>query len=587
MNHSENNGVVSDTKNIESQAAQTQDTQGTPKDSQAVITDAQVAPIEAQEMQISQEPQSPELLEGAQVEETSETQDAQAIEKSIPITTNENAKPDNSVSVETNANEKKKKFSFGKFIFKWFFILLILAIAISALYLRFSQINSMQYQSGADNSMISQLFKAAPNNGMYEAKISPTNFNKFIASTKNELELPIDLKATNVFYDNVNTNIIVNADNSFISTSLILAIEYTNSKLKIVDMKLGNLSIPFSFASSFVDIFPIHTRLHESNLVNINEINFSTDGVYIKYELDKSAINNIKNSLKKLQRSNIVEYGNKKQNSELSTILFFSQEDKASKFQIADEDFILRLLSDKKFTINVFATLDRNSRVKFAEILMDEIGFASVLEKDYFEEIIELSNDRYAFYMKDIEVSRLTQSLEEQAQSFEQIKEEKQNLAEKLDIYMLPEVATWNTIKASSEYRQNDIHHRVSFLDDNDDKTYWATVENNGIGETITFESVSSFDISTLKIKNGILSDKEYQDNNRIQRLLLEFSNGNSKIIELDDRNSNYQEFSVNEDNIVWVKATILKVRTGRAETEENKAFTGITEMHFELKKQL
>lgn len=507
----------------------------------------------------------------------------------IPIIVSDEDKTDTPISVDTNVSkEHKKKFSLGKFLAKWIFILLLIFVIISAIYLRFSQINSMQYQSLVDNNFISQLFKAQESGEYYEAKISTTNFNKLIAGAKDNLKLPLNLKVSNVFYDSTKSNIIVNVDNDFICTSLILNAEYLEDRLYITDMKLGFLGIPFYVGNSFMRFDAIYEQINQSNLVDIQEVNLSTDGVYIKYELNEKSVENIKDSLSKLHRENIRDYSKIKNNTELSKILYFSKKINDKKYEISDRDFILRFLSDKEFCIQVLSTLDRSAVNKFLDTLKEELGFELVLDENYFSEILDVSDYRYAYYMKDLEVYKLMDSLKNQLESYEQIKEEKKNLVEKLDTYMIPEVATWNSIVTSSSYRDETSFHPAKNMDDNDDDSFWATVQNNGIGETITFESSSSYDIAKLKIKNGILSDKSYYDNNRIQRLLLEFSNGSSKIIELDDKNNDYQEFSINEQNIVWIKATILKIKPGRLQEDDSKkAMTGITEIHFELKKLL
>lgn len=524
--------------------------------------------------------------------DTSDSQDGDTKEKeisNIPIIVSQEDKSDTPISVDTNiSKENKKKFNLGKFLAKWFFILLLIFVIISAIYLRFSQINSMQYQSGIDNSFISQLFKAQESGEYYEAKISTTNFNKLIVNAKDDLKLPFHLRASNVFYDSTKSNIIVNMDNDFISTSLILAAEYVDNHLHITDMKLGFLGIPFYIGNSFMRFDAIYEQINQSDLVDIQEVNLSTDGVYIKYRLNERSISNIKDSLSKLQRDNITEYSKIKGSSELLKILYFSKKVSDKKYEISDNDFLLKFFSDREFSIQVLATLDRTSVNKFLDVVKEELGFNLVLDENYFNEILDISDYRHAYYMKDLEVHKLMDSLKNQLESYQQIKEEKQTLAEKLDIYMIPEVATWNSIIASSSYKDDNGNHYAADMDDNDDDTYWATAQNNGIGETITFESASSYDIAKLKIKNGILSDKDYYDNNRIQRLLLEFSNGTSKIIELDDKNNDYQEFSINEENIIWIKATILKIKSGRLqESDSKKPLTGITEIHFELKKLL
>lgn len=522
-------------------------------------------------------------------EEAKEEIKEEAKEKEIPIMVSEDDKSDTPISVDTNVSkEHRKKFSLGKFLAKWIFILLLIFVIIAGIYLRFSQINSMQYQSGVDNSFIPQLFKVQESEELYEAKISTTNFNKLIADAKEHLELPFNLRASNVFYDSAKSNIIVNVDNDFISTSLILNAEYLDDKLYITDMKLGFLGIPFYIGNSFMRFDAIYEQINQSHLVDIQEVNLSTDGVYIKYKLHEKSVENIKDALSRLQRENIREYSKIKNNAELSKILYFSKKINDKKHEISDRDFILRFLADKEFCIQVLSTLDRSSVNKFLDTVREELGFELVLDESYFSEILDISDYRHAYYMKDLEVHKLMDSLKNQLESYEQIKEEKKNLVEKLDIYMIPEVATWNSIIASSSHRDDEGAYYAGNMDDNDDDTYWATAQNNGIGETITFESASSYDIAKLKIKNGILSDKDYYDNNRIQRLLLEFSNGTSKIIELDDKNNDYQEFSINEENIVWIKATILKIKQGRLQDNDSKKpLTGITEIHFELKKLL
>lgn len=140
-----------------------------------------------------------------------------------------------------------------------------------------------------------------------------------------------------------------------------------------------------------------------------------------------------------------------------------------------------------------------------------------------------------------------------------------------------------SNIKASSFLYDKKYNHKPEMSCDYDEKTAWC-VKGNGKGEWIRFDVEESqlhykgiMNLYRVLIKNGLtINNKFYYSNNRVKKLLFEFSGGERKIIELKDNRLDYQIFVMNIKT-KWIKITIQDIYKGEKYND-----TCISELNFE-----
>lgn len=124
----------------------------------------------------------------------------------------------------------------------------------------------------------------------------------------------------------------------------------------------------------------------------------------------------------------------------------------------------------------------------------------------------------------------------------------------------------FNTITASSRLVEENYYHQAENAADNNKNTAW--VEGNageGIGEWIKFESDVEQTVNSFSIINGYAKDNDfYKTNNRVAKFLVEYSDGTSEIIDLEDMTLSKQEIKLdNTKKTKYVKFTIMEVYNG------------------------
>lgn len=100
---------------------------------------------------------------------------------------------------------------------------------------------------------------------------------------------------------------------------------------------------------------------------------------------------------------------------------------------------------------------------------------------------------------------------------------------------------------------------------DNDFSTVWSEgVSGYGSGEWIKLEFDSTYTVKKIKIVNGLVNKKNgYYNNNRPESLTLQFSDGSSQTVYLEDNNTGYQVIDINEVDTYYVKFVINSVYYG------------------------
>lgn len=100
---------------------------------------------------------------------------------------------------------------------------------------------------------------------------------------------------------------------------------------------------------------------------------------------------------------------------------------------------------------------------------------------------------------------------------------------------------------------------------DGDFSTVWSEgVSGYGNGEWIILDFDNIYTVKKIKIVNGLVNKKNgYYNNNRPKSLTLQFSDGSSQKINLEDNNTGYQVVNINKVETSYVKFVIDSVYYG------------------------
>ena len=100
---------------------------------------------------------------------------------------------------------------------------------------------------------------------------------------------------------------------------------------------------------------------------------------------------------------------------------------------------------------------------------------------------------------------------------------------------------------------------------DGDFSTVWSEgVSGYGNGEWIRLDFDNIYTVKKIKIVNGLVNKKNgYYNNNRPKSLTLQFSDGSSQKINLEDNNTGYQVVNINAVETSYVKFVIDSVYYG------------------------
>lgn len=120
-------------------------------------------------------------------------------------------------------------------------------------------------------------------------------------------------------------------------------------------------------------------------------------------------------------------------------------------------------------------------------------------------------------------------------------------------------------VSASSYLSEKNIKHVPDLIMDGDTTTAWVEgVDGNGEGESITFTFGDLYAVSDIKIWNGYQKSEDlYYKNARPAELELEFSDGSTERISLQDISSGFQEFALERHVTSYVKVKIISTYAG------------------------
>ena len=120
-------------------------------------------------------------------------------------------------------------------------------------------------------------------------------------------------------------------------------------------------------------------------------------------------------------------------------------------------------------------------------------------------------------------------------------------------------------VSASSYLKEKSIQHIPERLIDQDTTTAWVEgVSGTGEGEFVCFELDGSYTINGIKIWNGYQKSEDlYYKNARPQKLEVEFSDGTSERLKLQDNVDGSQTFYFDGRITSYVKISILSTYKG------------------------
>jgi hypothetical protein len=106
--------------------------------------------------------------------------------------------------------------------------------------------------------------------------------------------------------------------------------------------------------------------------------------------------------------------------------------------------------------------------------------------------------------------------------------------------------------------------YRATNLIDGDLATAWEEgAKGPGLGEWVRFEFSRPLVIARIEIANGCQKDEErFQGNPRVKSMKVEYSNGETTLIDLADT-TEPQSISGTDEAVEWVKLTVVSVYEG------------------------
>lgn len=144
---------------------------------------------------------------------------------------------------------------------------------------------------------------------------------------------------------------------------------------------------------------------------------------------------------------------------------------------------------------------------------------------------------------------------------------QEENISDEPEQEEAPEIRMQDVkdVSASSYLSEKNIKHVPDLIMDGDTTTAWVEgVDGNGEGESITFTFGDLYAVSDIKIWNGYQKSEDlYYKNARPAELELEFSDGSTERISLQDISSGFQEFALERHVTSYVKVKIISTYAG------------------------
>ena len=143
------------------------------------------------------------------------------------------------------------------------------------------------------------------------------------------------------------------------------------------------------------------------------------------------------------------------------------------------------------------------------------------------------------------------------------IKEKTENDTIQVDNKVTSNLITWDNVYASSHLIQKSMNYKVENVIDDNPSTAWIEgVSDDGIGQFIQFSSNNTFRVDKIDIINGFSKNQKTYMNNRVKKVIIEFSDKSQQVYELEDNNMEYQTIDIGGINTNSVKVIIQEVYT-------------------------
>ena len=144
------------------------------------------------------------------------------------------------------------------------------------------------------------------------------------------------------------------------------------------------------------------------------------------------------------------------------------------------------------------------------------------------------------------------------------IKEKTETDTIQVDNKVTSNLITWDNVYASSHLIQKSMNYKIENVIDDNPSTAWIEgVSDDGIGQFIQFSSNNTFRVDKIDIINGFSKNqKTYMKNNRVKKVIIEFSDKSQQVYELEDNNMEYQTIDIGGINTNSVKVIIQEVYT-------------------------
>ena len=229
---------------------------------------------------------------------------------------------------------------------------------------------------------------------------------------------------------------------------------------------------------------------------------------------------------------------------------------KSSKDLIAKEEF------EQAKGLLVYVSQNGGSKIDGYSNLngqLDKLLLATeYYENEKYEESIKLLKE--FFYKEDTEGGIIKGVVALGAK----IKEKTENDTIQVDNKVTSNLITWDNVYASSHLIQKSMNYKVENVIDDNPSTAWIEgVSDDGIGQFIQFSSNNTFRVDKIDIINGFSKNqKTYMKNNRVKKVIIEFSDKSQQVYELEDNNMEYQTIDIGGINTNSVKVIIQEVYT-------------------------
>lgn len=208
---------------------------------------------------------------------------------------------------------------------------------------------------------------------------------------------------------------------------------------------------------------------------------------------------------------------------------------------------------------------------KFFETASEEMAYeqpaylnGQQVSYDEFEEYMKVFEDTYSkMYLprKDIQKSQIISELYGNKPYSKEVEQQAAVEIAPIIIESL-EASSYYTEKVNGQV----LEHSPEMILDDEDSTAWVEgAEGYGVGEWIKINLSNTATVHAIDLKNGYhKSERLYNANSRIKKMKIEFSDGTSELVDLNDVYGEVNKIELSKaHNTQYVKITIVDIYEG------------------------